>query len=486
MHTKILKSESKVGTVYDNRGSSNRLVSYMNHETKEPNELGIYFTHNREGIDKDEVVEAIDHNVKGLRATDAKFYSLVISPSQAELDHIGSDENKLKAYTRQVMENYASNFKLKSGQELESKDLVWFAAIHREREYSGTDAEVKAGRARSGELKSGDQTHIHIIVSRRDQEQKISLTPLASKDRFNMKEWQRQNAADFQRTFHYEKQTYYSRKENEKETTLRERVEKFVERAGLDKSYLNPDRIVLMGKEQDYDWKFRRNLKHLEESLEKGLRPKNPYESLDREKLYKSYQTQREYNFDTKEENQLNKRLVNLKYNYLREHGIALSEQDISLKTVLEARETHAHKWKFYQNLKEVEEKILREGEIPKDFKERLSRPVSESEINDRKTSYKEKSQPLEVPAVPQKAAKEPLPEPLEKSSFKGKHSDLGRSESTSMNLQKGLSVLSAMLQAMENGSETDEEWSKRAKVNRGPKKQREYKERDYDSGLER
>lgn len=41
---------------------------------------------------------------KGLRAGEAKFYSVVLRPSEQELVHIDNDPEKLRVYTWQVMQ----------------------------------------------------------------------------------------------------------------------------------------------------------------------------------------------------------------------------------------------------------------------------------------------------------------------------------------------------------------------------------------------
>lgn len=60
------------------------------------------------------------------------------------------------------MEEYAANF----GKGIESKDLVWFAKIEHSRSFDYTDRAVQLGEQPKGIAKTGDQTHIHVIVSR--------------------------------------------------------------------------------------------------------------------------------------------------------------------------------------------------------------------------------------------------------------------------------------------------------------------------------
>jgi hypothetical protein len=279
MITKISKPSKSGKVVYDNKGSVARLVNYLAHEAKPLGKEVTYFNQTRSDITAQEVVQRIDGNQKGLRKEDAKFYSLIISPSAEELGHIGNDPAKLKAYTRQVMEPYAQNFKLKDGRELKSEDLVWYATFHQGREYNGFDKAVREGGVKAGAAKPGLQTHIHVVVSRRDVSQKISLTPTGRKERFSIQDWQKQNAESFKLMFGYQKQTYFDKSAN-KEQNLRTRLEKFAKANGLTPSYFDTERVVKLAKEQGFNWKFYRNLREVEYTLKQGVRPPNPYGQL--------------------------------------------------------------------------------------------------------------------------------------------------------------------------------------------------------------
>ncbi|MDJ1505693.1 DUF5712 family protein [Xanthocytophaga agilis] len=372
------KAASKSGSVYDNKGSAARLVNYMEHEAKEQGETGAYFSQVSDQIEKQEVIAQIDGNVKGLKKEDSKFYSLIIAPSQTELSHISSDGQTLKVYTRQVMQNYAANFKLADGQIVLSTDVVWFAIIHRERDYSGSDPMVREGKARSGERKKGDQTHIHIIVSRRDKEQTVNLTPTGAKTRFSIKSWQEKNAADFQQMYGYTQQTHFPN-DVYKAEKLSERVQAFVEKHELE-NYLSIDRIVSIGKEQDFGRIFYRNLKMLENTIEKGIQPRDPYNILDRRKLDRRYTRQGEYQTDNKAQRTVNRQVLKLRSAYLKAYGIALTELDLPTETIQKLYSVHMHKWKFYENLNELQELILKEGAIPEDFQQLLAQPATEAE----------------------------------------------------------------------------------------------------------
>ncbi|SFF02024.1 DUF5712 family protein [Spirosoma endophyticum] len=155
-----------------NKGSSARLVNYLEKENVSSlsTENEYFFSVDRDKCNKWEVIQQIDNNAKSqkIEKNQDRFFSIIIAPSQAELAQIGNDSGKLKEFTRSAMENYASGFCNYQGESrgVESKDLVWYAKIEHERKYTSLDAEVKEGLAEKGQLKEGDQRHIHIIVSR--------------------------------------------------------------------------------------------------------------------------------------------------------------------------------------------------------------------------------------------------------------------------------------------------------------------------------
>ena len=138
-------------------GSCGGLAAYLEKE-----ELGKWFGQKLENVPGYQVVADIDANKRNLGIADDKYYQIVLAPSKAELAHIGSDVEALKAFTRSAMEAYAQNF----GKGIDSKDLVWYAKIEHSRSYDHTDRVVQLGEQVKGGLKLGDQTHIHVIVSR--------------------------------------------------------------------------------------------------------------------------------------------------------------------------------------------------------------------------------------------------------------------------------------------------------------------------------
>ena len=457
----------------------------------EQGESGKYFSQDRDGVDKEQVVLSIDSNVKGLKKEDSKFYSLIISPSASELAHIGSDEEKLKQYTRQVMENYAANFNLPDGKKLEGKDLVWYGIIHREREYSGTDIQVKEGRVRSCQRKEGDQTHIHIIVSRRDSEQQISLTPTGPRSRFPAQNWQEKNASDFQKMYGYQKQTHFS-KDAYKEEKLRERLAAFKEKHQLG-GYLSVDRIAFMGKEHGFGKMFYRNLKTLETTLEKGIRPSDPYSGLDRRSLHKQYRTERNYHLDTKSERALNRQVVNLRSAYLKEHGVALTELELSTEKIKKAYAEHAHKWKFYQNLAQLKDTLLKTGDLPSDYQQRLVKKATSEEIAANKENHRanrkefvrepanglvnDNTQAKGMMNSHQREADQKISQDKsfnKSDDSKGFDPSEGSGDSGGSKITASLSMLENFLSGMSDGlgSGKDVEWGERVKKRHKPKEQ--------------
>lgn len=266
MITKVLPATKNREINYDNKGSSERLVNYFEHEGKEQGQEAYYFSQDEDGLSKEEVVASIDGNVKGLKKDDTKFVSLVISPSSEELAHIKGDPEMLKKYTIDVMENYAKNFTLKNGNQLEGKDLVWYGIIHETRKYQWDDKEVKEGKAQKGESKGGVQTHIHIVVSTRDKEQKITLNPDTSKARFNIVDFQKKNAETFQQQFNYEKQTHFHKEKPHKERGhidqvryFEKRINRLAEKYDLDEKTVGS--IRSKAAESGYSKEFYKGLK---------------------------------------------------------------------------------------------------------------------------------------------------------------------------------------------------------------------------------
>ena len=205
-------------------GSASDFVKYLEKENegKSPEEQEFFFNQTENDIDAQRVITEIDANTAKLSKRDPKFYSIMVSPSQAELKHIGNDPEKLKQYTRELMKTYAVSFY--RDKEVTVNDVLYFAKLERERTYSEKDKKVKENQAYANKIlnlqhriraikegreqgdvaklqekiqtlereaphkqngkrivpgmaKEGHQSHIHIIVSRKDVTNSHSLSP---------------------------------------------------------------------------------------------------------------------------------------------------------------------------------------------------------------------------------------------------------------------------------------------------------------------
>ncbi|MCH7409932.1 DUF5712 family protein [Belliella sp. DSM 111904] len=147
-----------------NRGSCAEKVQYLEKENegKSDSEKRCFFSQTMDHIEPIRVEAHIDSNHKKFKKTEAKFYMLIICPSQKELMHINCSEEKLKKYTRAYMDSYAKNF----GRGLTGDDLVYYAKIEEDR----VDKKTK-------QKKPGLNFHVHILVSRMDREKRYSLSP---------------------------------------------------------------------------------------------------------------------------------------------------------------------------------------------------------------------------------------------------------------------------------------------------------------------
>jgi hypothetical protein len=130
MYVKLINPKTHGKAAYTNTGSCAQTIRYLQHEAVGEGREGSFFNADRNELSAAQLQQAIDSNVKGLRAGEAKFYSLVLSPSKQELAHIGSSPDKLRAYTREVMSRYARSFTLPAGRQLGDEDVVWGAVLH--------------------------------------------------------------------------------------------------------------------------------------------------------------------------------------------------------------------------------------------------------------------------------------------------------------------------------------------------------------------
>lgn len=257
------------------KGSIQDLVGYLEkeNEDREPELQEHFFNQYNDGIDPEEVISEIDGNTYKLKKEDPKFYSMVVSPSPRELEHIDNNPEQLRKYTRELMKDYANSFY--RNKEVTVDDIKYYAKIEYERFYSKTDKKIQENqpyatkilelkndirKIEQGELKGnmdrlklkiakleqeaphqlngkrivqgtqkeGYQGHIHIIVSRMDRSNTRSLSPGAKnkvcettlngkkvKQGFNRDQFYKAAEKRFDKTFTYNRnfvESYRARK----------------------------------------------------------------------------------------------------------------------------------------------------------------------------------------------------------------------------------------------------------------------------------
>lgn len=155
---------------YNNAGSSRRLAAYLEHEDLERIEKGIstegFFNLTEENLYKSQVIKDIDSNKAQLLKTDATFYAIHVNPSAKELQAMGITEQEqaeaMRRYIREVfIPTYAENF----NKGLSAEDIKFYGKIHFNRDRSDNN---------EGNM------HCHIIISRKDQSNRIKLSPLTN------------------------------------------------------------------------------------------------------------------------------------------------------------------------------------------------------------------------------------------------------------------------------------------------------------------
>jgi len=155
--------------VYNNAGSSRQLANYLEHEDIERMQKGFYtegfFNLTEDYLYKYQVIKDIDGNIGQLLKTDAKFYAIHVNPTEKELRIMGSTEQKqaetMKRYIREVfIPEYARNF----NKGLSAEDIKFYGKVHFSRDRSDNKLNM----------------HCHLIVSRKDQSNKIKISPLTN------------------------------------------------------------------------------------------------------------------------------------------------------------------------------------------------------------------------------------------------------------------------------------------------------------------
>lgn len=150
---------------------------------------------------------------------------------------------------------------------------------------------MQKGKVKAGDQRPGLQTHIHITVSARDAEQKITLNPGGRTSRFSLIRWQTEVGMQFQHQFGYTEklQAYNKEQIRAKERDafadarraerIRERVEG-INKLVSQEQHLEPKRVQEIGAERQYDKTFYHLLNRLEHRAREGQPIDNAYQLL--------------------------------------------------------------------------------------------------------------------------------------------------------------------------------------------------------------
>ncbi len=255
-------------------------VDYLEKENQLPGlekDQELFFNQREEDISPEVLIKEIDANTTKLKKIEPKFYSITVNPSQYELKKLQNSSEALKQYTRELMKDYASCFNREiNGRPVNVNDIKYYAKIEHQRTFKGTDYQVKENqtyatkilelknqvrkiergemqgdikvregqilkleteaphqqngqRIVQGMIKEGNQSHIHIIVSRKDVSNSYSLSPGSKykasevemngklvKRGFNRDEFFQKAEKTFDKTFQYQRnfvETYQARKD---------------------------------------------------------------------------------------------------------------------------------------------------------------------------------------------------------------------------------------------------------------------------------
>jgi hypothetical protein len=154
---------------YNNARGCRQLANYLEHEDLERIQKGLYtegfFNLIDDNLYKAQVIENIDKNIGQLLKTDAKFYAIHVSPSEKELLSLGNTEQEqveaMKRYIREIfIPEYTKNF----NKGLSIEDIKFYGKIHFDRSRSDNKLNI----------------HCHLIVSRKDQSNKVKISPLTN------------------------------------------------------------------------------------------------------------------------------------------------------------------------------------------------------------------------------------------------------------------------------------------------------------------
>lgn len=273
----ITITAQKLGKTYAQ--SSSEFVDYLEKENQglEQDEMEHFFNQYGDEISAENVIKEIDDNTAKLKKVEPKFYSITVNPSKYELRKLQNSSEDLKRYTRAIMKDYANSFNREiNGRPITINDIKYYAKIEHQRTFKGSDIQIRENQPfatkilelkkeirtiQSGEKegsikalekeimklekeaphqqngqriirgmkKEGNQSHIHIIVSRKDASNSFSLSPGSKykssevmmngkmiKRGFDRDQFFAKAEKTFDRTFSYQRnfvETYQARKE---------------------------------------------------------------------------------------------------------------------------------------------------------------------------------------------------------------------------------------------------------------------------------
>ena len=148
---------------------------------------------------------------------------------------------------------------------------------------------MKEGQKKSGELKPGLNMHVHIIVSKRDREQQITLSPFGNRSRFDMSTWQIRNQESFNRMFGFQpKLSRNAVKGNSLDAAqldrLHFRIRERVERINLylgKPHQLQLEQVLGVAEKRRYSKTFFFNMNRLEQKLKNYQYVRDPMHLLE-------------------------------------------------------------------------------------------------------------------------------------------------------------------------------------------------------------
>jgi len=168
----------KVNPKTNNASGCHLSVNYLEKENKDKSitEKEFFFNDTTNAAVPSKVEYDINEHKKGLKNTDSKYYEVVLTFSDKELK--GKSDKELKEFVKKEFPKvYKSAI---SGKDVDEKQLTWYAKLEQNREYKGTDKQVMEGKAKSGQLKEGDNRHVHILIARKTKDEKLKISPLSN------------------------------------------------------------------------------------------------------------------------------------------------------------------------------------------------------------------------------------------------------------------------------------------------------------------